>query len=54
VEAMHLLEIALEAEPDNAEVRAVARDVLQALLDRAAGINLSETMWLRSELAALG
>jgi glyoxylase-like metal-dependent hydrolase (beta-lactamase superfamily II) len=54
VEAMHLLEVALDAEPDDAEARAVKRDVLQALLDRAGGINLSETMWLRSELAALG
>lgn len=53
VEAMHLLEIALEAEPGHPEARAVKRDVLRALLDRAAGINLSETMWLRSELAAL-
>ncbi|HEY3696004.1 alkyl sulfatase dimerization domain-containing protein [Phenylobacterium sp.] len=53
VEAMHLLEIALEADPDNAEARAAKRDALSILLDRAAGINLSETMWLRSELAAL-
>jgi len=53
VEAMHLLEVALEAEPANAEARAVARDTLKALLDRAGGINLSEVMWLRSELAAL-
>lgn len=53
VEAMHLLEVALEAEPDNLEARAVKREALTVLLDRAAGINLSETMWLRSELAAL-
>jgi glyoxylase-like metal-dependent hydrolase (beta-lactamase superfamily II) len=53
VEAMHLVEIALEAEPGCAEANAVKRDALAALLDRAAGINLSEVMWLRSELAAL-
>jgi glyoxylase-like metal-dependent hydrolase (beta-lactamase superfamily II) len=53
VEAMHLIEIAREAEPANAEAKAVARDVLTTLLDRAGGINLSEVMWLRSELAAL-
>jgi glyoxylase-like metal-dependent hydrolase (beta-lactamase superfamily II) len=53
VEAMHLLEVALEAEPANADAKAVKRDVLQVLLDRAGGVNLSETMWLRSELAAL-
>jgi glyoxylase-like metal-dependent hydrolase (beta-lactamase superfamily II) len=53
VEAMHLIEIAREADPADPDARAVARDVLKALLDRAGGINLSEVMWLRSELAAL-
>jgi alkyl sulfatase BDS1-like metallo-beta-lactamase superfamily hydrolase len=53
VEAMHLLEIALEAERGSAEANAVKRDALQALLDRAGGVNLSEVMWLRSELGAL-
>jgi glyoxylase-like metal-dependent hydrolase (beta-lactamase superfamily II) len=53
LEALHLTEIAREAEPDNAEAKSVMREVLARLLDRAAGINLSEVMWLRSELAAL-
>lgn len=54
VEALHLLDIALDAQPDAAAARAVKRDALARLLDEAGGVNLSETMWLRSELAALG
>jgi glyoxylase-like metal-dependent hydrolase (beta-lactamase superfamily II) len=53
VEAMHLIEVALDAEPDNAVTNAAKREVLKALLDRAGGTNLSEVMWLRSELGAL-
>lgn len=53
VEAMHLIEVALDAEPENAVARAAKREVLNTLLHQAAGINLSEVMWLRSELAAL-
>jgi glyoxylase-like metal-dependent hydrolase (beta-lactamase superfamily II) len=53
VEAMHLIEIALDAEPQDAAVRAVAREILTALIERGGGTNLSETMWLRSEIARL-
>jgi alkyl sulfatase BDS1-like metallo-beta-lactamase superfamily hydrolase len=53
VEAIHLLDIVRDAEPDNAAARAVLRDALTLLLERGASKNLSETMWLRAELAAL-
>jgi alkyl sulfatase BDS1-like metallo-beta-lactamase superfamily hydrolase len=53
IEALHLLDIALDAEPQAAAARAVKRDALSRLLEQAAGVNLSETMWLRAELAAL-
>ncbi len=52
LEAMHLLDIALGAEPANADALAVKKDVLQQLLSQSGGSNLSETMWLRSEIAA--
>jgi alkyl sulfatase BDS1-like metallo-beta-lactamase superfamily hydrolase len=53
VEAMHLLEVALDADPQDTSAKNAKREVLKVLLDRAGGINLSEVMWLRSELAAL-
>ena len=52
LEALHLLEVALGAEPANREVRTVQKDVLQRLLEESGGSNLSETMWLKSEIAA--
>ena len=51
LEAMHLLDIALGAEPANKSALAVKKDALQALLAASGGTNLSETMWLRSEIA---
>jgi glyoxylase-like metal-dependent hydrolase (beta-lactamase superfamily II) len=58
LEAMHLLDVALGAEPGNREALAVKKDVLQQLLTESGGSNLSETMWLKSEIreveAALG
>ena len=51
LEALHLLDIALGAEPANAKALAVKKAVLQQLLQAAANTNLSETMWLKSELA---
>lgn len=53
LEALHLLDVALDAEPSCEAARAVKRDALNRLLSQAAGVNLSETMWLRSELSAL-
>jgi alkyl sulfatase BDS1-like metallo-beta-lactamase superfamily hydrolase len=52
LEAMHLLDIALAAEPQHADALTVKKDVLQALLAASGGSNLSEVMWLRSEIAA--
>jgi len=51
MEALHLLDIALGAEPRHAEALAAKKAVLQRLLEAAANTNLSETMWLKSELA---
>ena len=58
LEAMHLLDVALGAEPRNRDALSVKQDVLQKLLADCGGQNLSETMWLKSEIreveAALG
>jgi len=53
LEAIHLLDIALGAEPAQADALAVKKDALQALLRESGGTNLSETMWLKSEIAAV-
>jgi glyoxylase-like metal-dependent hydrolase (beta-lactamase superfamily II) len=52
LDAIHLLDIALHVEPSNAGALAVKKDALQKLLAEGGGTNLSETMWLRSEIAA--
>jgi glyoxylase-like metal-dependent hydrolase (beta-lactamase superfamily II) len=52
LEALHLLDIALGAERSNPEALAVKKDALQVLLRESGGQNLSETMWLKSEIAA--
>jgi len=51
LEALHLVEIALNAEPANRPALEVKRDASALLLERSGGQNLSETMWLRSEIA---
>lgn len=51
LEALHLVDIALGAEPGNRAALLVKRDASQKLLDDSGGANLSETMWLRSEIA---
>jgi alkyl sulfatase BDS1-like metallo-beta-lactamase superfamily hydrolase len=51
LEAMHLLDVALGAEPANRDALGVKRDALARLLADSGGSNLSETMWLRSEIA---
>ncbi len=53
LEAMHLLDIALGAEPAHAAALAVKKEALQSLLKESGGTNLSETMWLKSEIAAV-
>lgn len=51
LEALHLLDIALGAEPAHVESLRAKRAALQKLLDASGHHNLSETMWLRSEIA---
>jgi glyoxylase-like metal-dependent hydrolase (beta-lactamase superfamily II) len=52
LEALHILDIALGAERTHPDALAVKKDVLQVLLRESGGQNLSETMWLKSEIAA--
>jgi len=54
LQALHLLDIALGAEPGHANALAVKKAALEQLLAASGGSNLSETMWLRSEIEALG
>jgi alkyl sulfatase BDS1-like metallo-beta-lactamase superfamily hydrolase len=51
LEALHLVEIALNASPEERSAIEVKRDASALLLERSGGQNLSETMWLRSEIA---
>jgi alkyl sulfatase BDS1-like metallo-beta-lactamase superfamily hydrolase len=52
LQALHLLDIALGVEPECAEALCVKKDALQQLLAASGGANLSEVMWLKSEIAA--
>jgi alkyl sulfatase BDS1-like metallo-beta-lactamase superfamily hydrolase len=52
LEALHLVDIALNAEPGCTDALKVKRDACHALLAQGGGQNLSETMWLRAEIAA--
>jgi alkyl sulfatase BDS1-like metallo-beta-lactamase superfamily hydrolase len=52
LEALHLLDIALGAQPRDADALTVKKEALQALLQQSGGTNLSEVMWLKSEIAA--
>jgi glyoxylase-like metal-dependent hydrolase (beta-lactamase superfamily II) len=51
LEALHLTDIALGAEPQCAGALAVKLGACQLLLAQSGGNNLSETMWLRAEIA---
>lgn len=51
LEAIHLTDIALGAEPDNADALKAKKAALENLLEASGASNLSETMWLRSEIA---
>jgi len=53
LEALHLLDIALGAEPGNRQALETKKAASQALLEMSGGSNLSETMWLRSEIAEI-
>ena len=50
LEAIHLLDIALGTAPDNAPALTVKKAALVLLLRDSGGSNLSETMWLKSEI----
>ena len=52
LEAIHLLDIALGADAAHRGALSVKKDALEALLRESGGANLSETMWLKSEIAA--
>jgi glyoxylase-like metal-dependent hydrolase (beta-lactamase superfamily II) len=52
LQALHLLDVALGAEPGHADALAAKRFALAQLLAASGGSNLSETMWLKSEIAA--
>jgi alkyl sulfatase BDS1-like metallo-beta-lactamase superfamily hydrolase len=52
LEALHLMDIALTVQSDDRSCQDVKAAALAFLLERSGSENLSETMWLRSELAA--
>jgi alkyl sulfatase BDS1-like metallo-beta-lactamase superfamily hydrolase len=51
LEALHLLDIALDVAPDDAASLTVKKTALEQLLAASGGTNLSETMWLKAEIA---
>ncbi|GGB99231.1 hypothetical protein GCM10011494_17100 [Novosphingobium endophyticum] len=51
LEALHLVDVALGAEPGNVPALKVRKAANEALLKASGGRNLSETMWLRAEIA---
>lgn len=51
LEAIHLLDIALGVEPAHSDALEVKKSALEALLVTSGSKNLSETMWLKSEIA---
>ncbi len=53
LEAIHLLDIALDVQPANQDGLRVKKAALEQLLAACGGVNLSETMWLKSEIAAV-
>ena len=53
LEAIHLLDIALGADAAHRRSAGGEEGRLEALLRESGGANLSETMWLKSEIAAV-
>lgn len=51
LKALHLVEIALTAEPANIDALTVRKAALEHLAASSPGSNLSETMWLKAEIA---
>ena len=50
VEALHLTDTVLHVDPADPAALAARRDALEELLERSGGENLSEVMWLRSQI----
>ncbi len=50
LEALHLTEIALDAEPENGQVRQTQTNILEVLLDESGRTNHFETFWLEHQL----
>jgi alkyl sulfatase BDS1-like metallo-beta-lactamase superfamily hydrolase len=53
LEALHLLDVALDSEPDYRPGLETKKAALEALLEASGGQNLSEVMWLKSEITAV-
>jgi alkyl sulfatase BDS1-like metallo-beta-lactamase superfamily hydrolase len=53
LEAIHLLDIALGVDPLRVDALAAKKAALEALLASSGSQNLSETMWLKSEIAQI-
>jgi glyoxylase-like metal-dependent hydrolase (beta-lactamase superfamily II) len=52
LEALHLLEIVLKVQPKHRQSLELKRDAHMRLLEESGSVNHSETMWLKSEIAA--
>jgi alkyl sulfatase BDS1-like metallo-beta-lactamase superfamily hydrolase len=53
LEALHLLDIALNGEPQQIDALTTKKRALEMLLKNSGGTNLSEVMWLKSEIAGV-
>lgn len=53
LEAIHLLDIVLGAEPANRDTLAVKKSSLEHLLVASANTNLHETLWFKSEISSV-
>ncbi|QIG81953.1 MBL fold metallo-hydrolase [Sphingosinithalassobacter tenebrarum] len=53
LQALHLTDIALDAEPEHEGALIAKKAALEALLAASGGSNLSETMWLKAEIGAV-
>lgn len=51
LEALHLTDIVLAADPAHADALGIRKTALETLLTASGGSNLSETMWLKAEIA---
>lgn len=51
--ALHLIDIVLDAQPEHRRALTAKQQAHQRLLEQCNGENLSETMWLRSEILAV-